>query len=136
MDLLGEEPALQLHDDKWKILSRHDNAPPHIVGERGVVENSSITEGCAIYGTVKNSVLGENVQVLEGATVVDSVLMGDCIVGRGATVEYAMIDRDVTIGEGARIGAPRKGAKGIAVVGEGTVIEDGAVVADGAILPE
>ena len=136
MDLLGEHPALQLGDRDWRILSRHENAPPQIIGENGMVENSSITEGCAIYGTVKNSVLGENVQVLEGATVIDSVLMGDCVIGEGAVVEYAILDRDVEIGAGAHVGKPRTEAKGIAVIGEGPKVEAGAVVADGATLPE
>ena len=136
MDLLGEHPALQLGDRDWRILSRHENAPPQIIGEDGVVENSSITEGCAIYGTVKNSVLGENVQVLEGAVVEDSVLMGDCVIGAGARVAYAILDRDVEIGEGACVGKPKTEAKGITVIGEGTKIEAGAVVADGATLPE
>ena len=136
MDLLGEHPALQLGDRDWRILSRHENAPPQIIGEDGVVENSSITEGCAIYGTVKNSVLGENVQVLEGAVVEDSVLMGDCVIGAGARVAYAILDRDVEIGEGACVGKLKTEAKGITVIGEGTKIEAGAVVADGATLPE
>ena len=136
MDLLGEHPVLQLGDRDWRILSRHENAPPQIIGENGVVENASITEGCAIYGTVRNSVLGENVQVLEGATVVDSVLMGDCIIGEGAVVEYAILDRDVEIGAGARVGKAKAEAKGITVIGEGTRVADGAVVEDGATLPE
>ena len=136
MDLLGEHPALQLGDKDWRILSRHENAPPQIIGEEGCVENASITEGCAIYGTVKNSVLGENVQVMPGATVVDSVLMGECIIGEGAVVEYAILDRDVEIGAGARVGKAKEEAKGITVIGEGTRVADGAVVADGVTLPE
>lgn len=136
MDLLGEHPVLQLGDRDWRILSRHENAPPQIIGEQGKVVNSSITEGCAIYGTVINSVLGENVQVLEGATVVDSVLMGDCVIGEGAVVEYAILDRDVEIGKNARVGKEKSEAKGISVIGEGTRVEDGAVVADGVTLPQ
>ncbi|MBE6690800.1 MAG: glucose-1-phosphate adenylyltransferase [Ruminococcaceae bacterium] len=136
MDLLGEKPVLNLDDKSWRILSRHENAPPQIIGENGVVENSSITEGCAIYGTVRNSVLGENVQIMEGATVVDSVIMGDCIIHKDAVVEYSIIDRDVEIGEGARVGKAKDMAKGIAVLGEGMRVAANAVVADGAILPE
>ena len=136
MDLLGEHPTLQLGDRDWRILSRHENAPPQIIGDSGVVENSSVTEGCAIYGTVRNSVLGENVQVMEGAVVVDSVLMGDCIIGEGSVVEYSIIDRDVEIGKNARVGKCKTEAKGITVIGEGTRVEDGAVVADGVTLPQ
>ena len=136
MDLLGENPVLNLDDKSWRILSRHENAPPQIIGEKGVVENSYITEGCAVYGTVKNSVLGENVRVMEGATVVDSVIMGDCVIHKDAVVEYSIIDRDVEIGEGARVGKAKEMAKGIAVLGEGMRVAANTVVADGAILPE
>ena len=136
MDLLGENPVLNLDDKSWRILSRHENAPPQIIGEKGVVENSYITEGCAVYGTVKNSVLGENVRVMEGATVVDSVIMGDCVIHKDAVVEYSIIDRDVEIGEGARVGKAKEMAKGIAVLGEGMRVAASTVVADGAILPE
>ena len=65
------------------------------------MENTSVTEGCEIFGTVKNSVLGENVRVEAGATVEDSVLMGDSVVKAGARVDYAILDRNVEIGEGA-----------------------------------
>ena len=85
---------------------------------------------------MKNSVLGENVQVMEGAVVEDAVVMGDCVIGVGAVVQYAIIDREVEVRAAARVGKPRSEAKGITVIGEGVVIEAGAVVADGAILPE
>ena len=136
MDLLGEKPVLTLSKNGWRVLSRHENTTPQFVGPDGVVENSSITEGCEIYGTVRNSVLGENVRVMPGAVVEDAVLMGNCVIGEGAEVRYSIIDCDVAIGKNARVGKARKDAAGIAVIGEGTVVEDNAVVADGAILPQ
>ncbi|MBR7182033.1 MAG: glucose-1-phosphate adenylyltransferase [Clostridia bacterium] len=135
MDLLGERPVLSFANG-WRVLSRHENTTPQFVGPDGVVENSSITEGCEIYGTVRNSVLGANVRVMPGAVVEDSVLMGDCVIGEGAEVRYSIIDCDVKIGAGARVGKARGEAGGIAVLGGGTVVADNAEVADGAILPE
>ncbi len=136
MDLLGERPALTLAKNGWRVLSRHENTTPQFVGPDGLVENSSITEGCEIYGTVRNSVLGANVRVMPGAVVEDAVLMGDCVIGEGSEVRYSIIDCDVKIGKNARVGKARKDAAGIAVIGEGTVVDDNAVVADGAILPQ
>ncbi len=136
MDILGDEPALTFSDGSHRILSRHNNAPPQYVGEGAVVENSSITEGCAVLGTVRNSVLGENVRVLEGAVVEDSVLMGDCVIGKGAVVQYAIIDHEVKVGEGATVGLPRDRAKGITVIGEGVTVAEGATVEDGRIVSE
>lgn len=101
-----------------------------------MVENASVTEGCEILGTVKNSVLGENVRVMEGATVTDSVIMGECVIREGATVEYAIIDRDTEIGKGARVGEPRAAGHGIAVLGTGVRVAENAVVAGGEMKSE
>ena len=131
MDILGEKPLLPLNKNGWRILSRHENAPPQYIGEDAVVENSSITEGCEILGTVRNSVLGENVRVLKGAVVEDAVLMGDLVIGEGAHVYYSIVDRDVVIGKNATVGKPRSEAKGISVIGEGARIKDNQTVADG-----
>ena len=134
MDILGDSPVLKLNDSHWRVLSRNDNAPPQYVGPNAVIENASITEGCEILGTVRNSVLGENVRVMEGAVVEDAVLMGDCVIHAGARVSYAIIDRDVVIGENAVIGKPRGEAKGIALLGENVEIPAGGFVEDGAIV--
>ncbi len=136
MDILGDDPVLKFATDGWRVLSRHDNAPPQYLGEHAVVENASVTEGCEILGTVKNSVLGENVRVMEGATVTDSVIMGECVIREGATVEYAIIDRETEIGKGARVGEPRAAGHGIAVLGTGVRVAENAVVAGGEMKSE
>ena len=136
MDLLGEKPALQLDTGAGRVLSRHENAPPQYVGPDAVIENSSITEGCEILGTVRNSVLGENVRVLEGAVVEDAVLLGDLTVREGAKVYYSIIDRDVSIEKGAVVGKPRGEAKGITVIGAGVCVAEGETVGDGEILSD
>ena len=134
MDLLGEEPALSLNDEAWRIFSRHSAHSPQYVGENACVVNSSITEGCDIYGTVRNSVLGSGVVVTPGAEVVDSVIMDDCVIGEGAKVSYAILDSDVKVGSNCTIGKARESAKGIAVVGTGISVPEGTIVKDGAMI--
>ncbi len=130
MDLLGENPALNIKDESWRIYSRHSTHAPQYVGDKAVIENCSITEGCEIYGTVKNSVLGAGVKVLEGASVVDSVIMDDCTIGEGATVTYSILDSGVSIGNAASIGECRCKATGITVIGTGISVPDGFKVGD------
>ena len=132
MDMLGSDPALKLNDEKWRIYARHFARAPQYVGGNGVVENSSITEGCKIYGTVRGSVLGPGVTVCEGASVIDSVIMEDVTIGEGATVEYSIIDARVQIGKGAKVGGPRGGE--IAVIGADITVEDNAVIEPGAMV--
>ena len=134
MDLLGEEPVFNLNDEEWRVFSRHSAHSPQYVGDKAKIENSSITEGCDIYGTVRNSVLGSGVVVMAGAEVIDSVIMDDCVIGEGACVNYAILDSEVTVGAGSVVGKARGEAKGIAVIGMGINIPDGTVVADGAMI--
>ena len=132
MDMLGSDPALKLNDEKWRIYARHFARAPQYVGGNGVVENSSVTEGCKIYGTVRGSVLGPGVTVCEGASVIDSVIMEDVTIAEGATVEYSIIDARVQIGKGTKVGGPRGGE--IAVIGADITVEDNAVIEPGAMV--
>lgn len=134
MDLLGEHPALVLSDESWRIYSRHESAPPQFVGGDAVVSNCSVTAGCELYGSVRNSVLGSNVRVMPGAVVEDSVLMSDVTVESGASVRYSILDSGVTVGAGAKVGEARGTASGIAVVGANYRIPAGETVAAGAMI--
>ena len=136
MDLLGDAPAFSLLDEAWRIYSRHSAQPPQYIAKGAVVENASVTAGCQIYGTVKNSVLGANVYVGKGAIVEDSVIMNDVTIEDGATVRYAILDEKVTIGKKAAVGASRESGAAIAVVGADVTIQAGEVVAPGAMLSE
>jgi len=130
MDLLGSEPALNIKDESWRIYSRHAAHAPQYVGADAVIENCSITEGCEIYGTVRNSVLGAGVKVMPGATVVDAVIMDDCTIESGATVIYSILDSGVTVGKNSTVGRDRKDAKGITVIGTGIAVPADFDVAD------
>ena len=128
MELLGENPAFNVHDKKWRIFSRNYAAPPHFVGEDASVVDSVISEGCEIYGTVEHSVLSGNVIVEKGAVVKDSVIMSGTVIKAGAKVTYSIIDGNSIISENATVGEDKATAKGIAVVGSGLCIEPNTVI--------
>jgi len=107
MDMLGPDPKLNLNDKDWSIYSRQDSRPPQHIGRLAVVENSVVTEGCEIYGSVINCVLGSGVRVMSGARVRDSVLMDDVLISEGARVDCAIVDTGAVVGAGARVGAVR-----------------------------
>ena len=130
MDLLGEDPALNIKDESWRIYSRHEAHAPQYVGSDAVIENSSITEGCEIYGTVRNSVLGAGVKVMPGASVIDSVIMEDCVIEENACVTYTILDSKVTVGKNSTVGKDRADAKGITVIGTGIAVPADFDVAD------
>ncbi|MBR4950810.1 MAG: glucose-1-phosphate adenylyltransferase [Clostridia bacterium] len=133
MDLLGERPVLNLKDREWRILSRNDAMPPHYVGQGAVINNSIVTEGCEIYGTVINSVLSAGVIVEAGAVVRDSVILGNVTVKADATVDYSVIDSDTVIGKGASVGKEMASSKGITLLGGSLNVPDGVSVPDAVI---
>ena len=130
MDLLGEKPALYMNDEEWRIYSRHKAHSPQFVGADAKIENCSITEGCEIHGTVRNSVLGAGVVIQKGAVVEDSVIMENVTIEENAKVTYAIVDEDACVDKGAVIGKAKEEASGITVIGAGISVPEGMVVED------
>ncbi len=136
MDLLGDHPALSMFDEKWRIYSRHDAGAPQYIGKDANVINSSITAGCEVLGSVRNSILGPGVYVGKGASVVDSVIMANTRIEACATVTYSILDENVTIGKDAVVGESRNNQTEVAVVGADIVIAPGTVVPAGAMMSD
>ena len=127
MDLLNPKMALDVWEDEWKIYSRNSGMPGHKIGNKAMIDNSMITEGCMVDGTIKQSVLFAGVKVGEGAVVEDSILMPGAVVEPGATVQYSIIAENVVIKSGAVIGERPEAMDdlskwGVAVVGEGITV--------------
>ena len=109
MDLLKDKD-LDLYNIKkdWKIYTEDTLGKPQIIGEKADVKNSLVTQGCMVNGTVEGSVLFNNVNVGEGAKVVDSVLMPGVLVEEGAEIYKAIIDENVVVKAGTVINSEAK----------------------------
>ena len=130
-----EHSGIDLFDDEWKIYSRNSGMTGHKLGAGAVVENSMITDGCRIDGTVKHSILFAGVKVEKGAVVEDAVDMGGTTIKAGAVVKHCIIAENVVIGENAVVGAmPTEESKGVATVGSGVVIGDNAKIGPDAMI--
>lgn len=132
MDLLNERSGLNLSDSGWKIYCRSMAEPPHYVGYDATIENSIVTEGCEINGTVRNSVVSSGVKIGKGAVVEDCTLLPNARIEAGAQVRYAIVGNNAVIGKNATVGGaqdvPVQGEWQIAVVGPGASVADGQVV--------
>lgn len=122
MDLIGNDPILSLADQDFRIYSKNTARSPQYVGCGAVVDNSLISEGCRIYGTVINSVVSGGVVVEEGAIVKDSVIMEDVVVKKDARVYTAIVDSDTVVEAGATVGKENAGKDDIALIASGSVI--------------
>ena len=128
MDLLEDEPEIDLHDKKFRIYARNPGLPPQYVAESAKVDNCLITEGCEVFGDAVHSILSSGVIVEEGAQVIDSVIMPGSRIKAGAVVRRTIVSENAVIGENTVIGE-ETGL--IAVVGQGAQVPAGAVVKAG-----
>ena len=141
LDLLNPNVDLDLSDPDWKIYSRNPVAPPHYVSPDATVQNSLISEGGLIEGSVDFSVLVANVSIEKGAVVRDSILMPGTVVKEGAVVQYAIVAENAVIEENAIVGERPEDMEnlsdwGVAVVGANVCIGAGARVAPKAMVDE
>ena len=132
-----EHSGINLFDENWKIYSRNSGMTGHRIGADAEVENSMITDGCRIHGTVKHSILFAGVSVEPGAVVEDAVVMGGTVIKAGAQVRHCIIAENVVIGENAVVGeALSEGGKGVATIGAGVYIGDNAKIGPNAMVSE
>ena len=141
MDLLNPNIPIDLYDPDWKMYSRNPVLPPQYIGADAVIENSMVTDGCVVEGTVDFSVIFEGVKIEPGATVTDSIIMPGSVIKSGASVEYAIVGENCVVGEGAQIGArpetfDNRDDWGIAVVGHNITVSENAKVLPKQIISE
>jgi glucose-1-phosphate adenylyltransferase len=139
LDIINPNVDLDLSDKSWRIYSRNPLAPPHYIGKKAVVENSSISEGCEIEGDVDYSVISSNVTIEENADVRYSVIMPGATIKKGAKVYYSIVAENAVIEEDAKIGEIPEQLEnpeqwGIAVIGANATVCKGHQVEPGVMI--
>ena len=132
-----ENSGIDLFDENWKIYSRNSGMTAHKISGTAVVENSMITDGCRVDGTVKHSILFAGVKVEAGAVVEDAVVMGNAVIKAGAQVKHCIVAENAVIGENAIVGAmPTGDEKGVATIGPDVVVGANAKIGPNAMVKE
>jgi glucose-1-phosphate adenylyltransferase len=104
MALLGESPALDLHDPEWVIHTRSEERPPAKIGPKAQVGGNLLSNGCIVEGIVERSIISPGVYVSEGAVIRDSIIMNDTWIGPGVVVDRSIVDKEVHVAEGTHLG--------------------------------
>jgi glucose-1-phosphate adenylyltransferase len=139
MDLVSVHPYFNLYNREWPIHTTIPVLPPaKFVFEdpdrSGRAVDSIISPGAIISGgLVRRSVISPGVLVESGALVEDSVIMHDVVIGSRAVVRRAIMDKNSVVPPGATIGLDPDAdarrftcsAKGVVVIGKGTMVESG-----------
>ena len=132
-----ENSGIDLFDENWKIYSRNSGMTAHKISGSAIVENSMITDGCRVDGTVKHSILFAGVKVEAGAVVEDAVVMGNAVIKAGAQVKHCIVAENAVIGENAIVGAmPEGDVKGVATIGPDVTVGANAKIGPNAMVKE
>lgn len=132
MDLLEDDPQLDLHNPNWRVYSVNATRPPHYVGVTGSLTRSLVGEGCSILGEVDHSVIFPGAHIGKGAVIKDSIIMPYATICENAQVYRGIIGRKSLVERGAVIGA--KDQLEITVIEENIVIPSNAQVLDNSMI--
>jgi len=122
MDLLKENPQLDLYDQEWRIYSVNPNHPPQYIHEQAEVTESLVTEGCYVYGNVEHSVLFQGVTIGQNSIIKNCVIMPDAVIGKNVVIENAIVPSGLEIPDGMII-RPDKNLEEVILVTEELVEE-------------
>lgn len=131
MDLLADDPQLDLYNPNWRVYSVNPTRPPHYIGTGATVTRSLVSEGCSILGEVEHSVIFPGVHIGEGAKVKDSIIMPYVTIGDHAQVYRGIIGRKSMVEGGVVIGSSHGG---ICVIEENIIIPSGADILDNTMI--
>jgi glucose-1-phosphate adenylyltransferase len=104
MDLLSTETNPILQHPDWPVYTADSLQPPMYLDEGGELQQSLVSEGCAINGRVENSVLFYGVKVGKGAVIKDSVILPNTVIEDDAVINRAVIGSDTVVEHGVKIG--------------------------------
>ena len=96
----------------WPVLTRAPELPAARIAAGAVLEDSWVSPGCHVAGTVRRSVLGPGTVVAAGAVVEDSVLGERVRVDRDAHVGTSVLDEGVHVEAGSHGRAQPRRATG------------------------
>ena len=133
MDLLGKEPAFNIHgSERNKIYARNNALPSSYIDKAAQTVNCFIAEGSVVYGTVRHCIISTGCTIGKGALVEDSVVMPGVTIEPGAIVRHAILGENSLIRRNAVVGGAfgPKDKKKISVTSKGAVVE-----ANTALLP-
>lgn len=102
-NLLDHKKREKLFLPEWPVYTTTHNTPPALYGDRAIVSNSFIANGCVIKGKVKNSILSRDVVVEEGAVVENCIIFTHTEIGQNVKLKYVVTDKYSVVTEVKKI---------------------------------
>lgn len=109
MDVRKRLPPVDLYNRTWPLRSAQRNYPParfnSAYGYAVEIEDTMVCEGAIVSGAhVRDSLVGYDCMIHQGALVEHSVILSGCNIGAGAQVRGVLFDKNCTVEPGAIIG--------------------------------
>jgi len=107
MDFLKPEVRNYFFKQYPDIYSKVDDLPPAKYNPGAIVNNSLISSGCIINGTVENSVLFKKAYVGNNCVIKNSIILNDVYIGDNTVIENCIVEsRDTIRANTTYIGSP------------------------------
>ncbi len=97
LELTDYNVSKELFKASWPILTRTSDSPPVLYGNAALVSNSVIANGCAVDGTVINSVLGRGAIIEKGSVVINSNILPGARICKGIHLEHVIVDKNAVV---------------------------------------
>ena len=75
------------------IYTKTKDSPPAYYGSEATVENSIVSDGCRIEGTIKNCVLSRFVKIGKGAKLENCIILQDTEIAEGAQLSNVIVEK-------------------------------------------
>ena len=129
---------LDMYDRNWVIHTKSEEMPTVKFGSKATVNQSLVSNGSIIAGSISKCVVSPGVHIHPNAIVRNSVIMNDTIIEEGCIIENAIIDKNVVVKKGSIIGRGEvtgpnlENAKalssGLNVIGKNVTIPEGTII--------
>lgn len=98
MDLIDNPQFLKLHEYvDFPVYTKSSNLPPHHFGDKCIVNNSLISDGCLIYGDVYHSVISSGTYIARKTTVKNSIVYENVRLEEQVKLENAIVLKNTII---------------------------------------
>ncbi|AEA00796.1 glucose-1-phosphate adenylyltransferase [Aerococcus sp. Group 1] len=102
MEFLEPNHPLNIREDTWPIFSKVAFAPPQFMSGESHVEDSMICDGTINRGSIKNSVISQNVTIGKGSLIENSVIMSGAKIGQNVEIKYAILGENAEVMDNTR----------------------------------
>jgi glucose-1-phosphate adenylyltransferase len=100
LDLLEDEPALDLADAAWPLWTHQPARSPARFVMGGAATSSIVAPACIVAGRVHRSVLFADCSIEKGASLEGCLILPGARIGRGARLRNVIVDSGCVIPDG------------------------------------